>query len=157
MRSAFAYRCKTGPLPAIALSFVCSVYAEAPYKSPCVVVGGVWVALLAGIPRAMLGILHHCEWLISGLCIKECLLRCSCGVPCKHKRRHCDHGPAVAYMIPSCDNDRTFSTTLCVKQRLPLLIGKFLTTGCPHRLEYSDQGFISKAHCCGIRTRTLRS
>ena len=50
-------------------------------------------------------------------------------------------------MIPSCNNDRAFSTTLCVKQRLPLLIGKFLTTGCPHRLEYSDQGFISKAHC----------
>jgi hypothetical protein len=51
-------------------------------------------------------------------------------------------------MIPSCNNNRPFSTALCVKQCLPLLIGKFLTTGCPHRLEYSDQGLINKAHCC---------
>jgi len=51
-------------------------------------------------------------------------------------------------MIPSCNNDRAFNTTLCVKQRLPLLIGKFLTTVCPHRLEYTDQGFISKTHRC---------
>ena len=57
-------------------------------------------------------------------------------------------------MIPACNNGglfgtigRLFSTALCMKQRMPLMMGELLTTWFAHRLEYLDQGLIAEAHC----------